>query len=214
MKKLVIKSTVIMLASLLAITLTAGLSAAEKKLVVQDGAATDVFSVDDTGTVTAGGFLGLGDITVPNVIINAKGSDTYSSQLLLQREQTHANGGAGFVGYHNNANYGLPTSGNRLGYFLFGSFYEDVAGQYGAPGFLWAKNGAGISARAEGDWTYTSTPAYFTFETAPVGSTARAERMKIGSDGVIKINGLSGSGNAYACIDASGNLFRSTSPCN
>ena len=174
MKKYAKKTASIMLASLLAIVLTAGLSAAENKLVVQDAAANDVFTVDDTGTVTAEGFLGLGDVTAPKVVFHAKGSDTFASQLLLQREETNANAGAGFVAYHNNANYGMPVTNDRLGYFLFGSYYEDVTNQYGnGAGWLFAKNGAGIAARADGPWTYTSIPTYFTFETAPAGSTAQ-----------------------------------------
>jgi hypothetical protein len=49
MKKLAKKTAAIMLTSLLAIALTAGLSAAENKLVVEDGLANTVFAVDNSG---------------------------------------------------------------------------------------------------------------------------------------------------------------------
>lgn len=154
---------------------------AADKLIVQDATGTVTKAV-----ITDSGFLGLGDATSPSVIFNAKGSNTYASQLLLQREETIANGGAGFIAAHNNAGYGMPTSGDRLGYFLFGSFYQDTTNQYGGGvNYLWAKNGGGIAARAEGAWSYTSLPTYFTFETAPVGSASRTERLRISSAGNI-----------------------------
>ncbi|HKI46862.1 MAG TPA: hypothetical protein VKA08_16145 [Balneolales bacterium] len=53
------KAAVIMLTGLLAIPLTAGLSAAENKLIVQDPSANDVFVVDDSGNT---GF----NLSIPN----------------------------------------------------------------------------------------------------------------------------------------------------
>jgi len=56
MKKLAKKAAVIMLTSLLAISLTAGLSiAAAKKLVIEDGTASEVFSVSDDGSMSVTG---------------------------------------------------------------------------------------------------------------------------------------------------------------
>lgn len=154
------------------------------------GAADKLMVKDSTGAtkavITDSGYLGLGDATAPAAIFNAKGSTSYSSQLLLQREETNASAGAGFLAYHNNAGMVLPSSGDRLGYFLFGSYYKDTTNQYGGGvNYLWAKNGGGIAARAEGAWSYTSNPTYFTFETAPVNSTTRTERLRISSAGNI-----------------------------
>lgn len=43
--------------------------------------------------------------------------------------------------------------------------------------------------------------------------TAKKNALTIYKDGKVQVNQLKGTGNAYACIDADGNLFRSTTPC-
>ncbi|HEY6007403.1 MAG TPA: hypothetical protein VIU40_03710, partial [Geobacteraceae bacterium] len=156
----------------------ASVASAADRLTVKDSNSAIVFKVDDAGvvttpkaTITSAGWVGLGDATVPGAIFHAKGSTSYSTQLLMHRDEVNANGGAGFLAYHNNAG-AMPNSGDRLGYFLFGSFYDDGVTK-------WAKNGGGFAARAEGAWTSTSVPTYFTFETAPIGSTTRSERLRI-----------------------------------
>jgi hypothetical protein len=204
-------------------TLSLSASAADK-LVVEDSAIppNKMFSVTDTGdvnaagNVTSDGYLGIG-VATPKAAISAKGADSPSSQLMMLREETHVNGGAGFIAYHNNADTAMPNVNDRLGYFLFGSYFKDTTNKYGAGvDWLWARNGGGISARADGNWTDTSIPTYFTFETAGSGTTARTERLRIGSDGVIKINDLAGSysgGSAYVCVNNSGELYASESAC-
>lgn len=156
--------------------LSAGTAFAADKLTVKDAGG------NTKAVITDQGWIGLGSANVPNAIFHAKGDTSYSSQLLMHREQTTATGGAGFLAYHNNANTALPVSGDRLGYFLFGSWFKDASGN------LWAKNGGGISAKAEATWTETSIPTYFAFETAPVGSATRFERLRIASDGRIRLS--------------------------
>ena len=215
-RKMLQKSAIILLGSLFTFSATAF---AADKLVVQDTTGTtDTFKVDETGQVSMAGYLGIGlGTTVPMAAIQAKGASSYASQIMMLREETNANGGAGFIAYHNNANTAMPASGDRLGYFLFGSYYKDTTNQYGGGvNYLWAKNGGGIAARADGAWTYTSIPTYFTFETAGVGSTTRAERLRIGSDGKIKISNLAGTyggGSAYVCVNNTGDLFTSETAC-
>ncbi|KMQ62719.1 hypothetical protein ACM40_10695 [Chryseobacterium sp. BLS98] len=43
--------------------------------------------------------------------------------------------------------------------------------------------------------------------------TAKKNALTIYKDGKVQVNQLKGTGNAFACIDADGNLFRSTTPC-
>ncbi len=45
-----------------------------------------------------------------------------------------------------------------------------------------------------------------------IGIDAPSEKLEINGD--VKASGLSGPGNAYACIDSSGKLYRSTTACN
>lgn len=45
-----------------------------------------------------------------------------------------------------------------------------------------------------------------------IGTTAPSEKLEV--NGGIRVSDLAGTGNAYACIDANGKLFRSQVPCN
>lgn len=45
------------------------------------------------------------------------------------------------------------------------------------------------------------------------GVTSKKNALTIYKDGKVQINQLKGTGNAYACLDSEGNLFRSTTPC-
>lgn len=83
-----------------------------------------------------------------------------------------ATSGAGIVG---RAYASATAPGQRLGYFLFGG---DQA----------AANTAGMSGWSAEMWQAgTSLGTYLTFDTTPTKSTARRERLRIGSDGVFRI---------------------------
>ncbi|MGG5209549.1 hypothetical protein ACQWU4_11425 [Chryseobacterium sp. MIQD13] len=43
--------------------------------------------------------------------------------------------------------------------------------------------------------------------------TAKKNALTVYKDGKVQVNQLKGTGNAYACLDSEGNLFRSTTPC-
>jgi hypothetical protein len=45
-----------------------------------------------------------------------------------------------------------------------------------------------------------------------IGTTVPSEKLEV--NGNVKISPLSGSGNAYACINSAGVIYRSASPCN
>lgn len=83
--------------------------------------------------------------------------------------------GSGQIGYTKF----LPTaSGQRLGYFLFGS-------RGGAENNYHA---AGMVGYAAGAWTAGSSyPAYIAFETTPSGSSTRSERVRIDQNGNVGI---------------------------
>ena len=138
---------------------------------------------DATGTqnimqLTAQGRLGLGTGFNPSVVIHAKGDSLYKAQTIMHYSGTNPNGGGGYIAYHNNAEGALPVAGDRLGYFLFGA---------SEPGSSVTRNGAGIAARAEENWSSSSIPSYFAFETAASGSSARSERMRINGTGNVGI---------------------------
>lgn len=100
------------------------------------------------------------------------------AQLKLRTMGTAAGLGGGLLLHHNNEGETFPVTGDRLGYVLFGS--TAGASQY---------QGGGIEARAEGDYSATSTPTYFVFATSPSGTTVRAERMRIAAGGLVSITG-------------------------
>lgn len=122
------------------------------------------------------GYVGMGTAT-PLSRIEVRGLLANDAQIKVLREQTIANGGGGMVMHHVNAGGGLPVAGDRLGYVLFGTTSAGANFQ-----------GGGLVARAEADYSTSSLPTYFAIETAPAGSTARAERMRITSDGKIGVN--------------------------
>jgi hypothetical protein len=152
------------------------------KLIVKDsGGQVDQFVVTDTGAIGSG-------TNLPATAIHTYGNTVLSTQIRSQSVHATAstpgtpvtNEGGGFVGYFNYPSNGMPINGDRLGYFLFGA--NDSTGA--------AKNQAGFSVYAAGDWSLTSAPTEFVFLTTPVGSTGsagRAERLRISSNGNIVI---------------------------
>ncbi len=148
---------------------------AANKLIVQDNSATpvDKFVVTDTGAIGVG-------TNAPLTAVQAKGSTTSSVQIMSSYLGPETLNGGGFVAYKNGpiaTNNGMPSTGDKIGYMLFGSF--------GATGT--ARNSAGLVAYAESNWTDTNYPAYFLFETAAPNTTSRTERMRITSTGNIGI---------------------------
>lgn len=235
---------VLTLVALLSIAATA--SAATDKLVVKDNATptpNTVFKVDDTGAVTSKsettqgltvtdaaatpkvtltntGRIGLSGFAAPTVALHAKGAGYPESQAIMNFDAVNANGGGGFIAYHNN-NGALPNSGDRLGYFLFGSINPTTLETY---------NGGGISAKTESAWSkdvgtgIKNMPTAFVFETAPANSNSRLERLRIGSAGIISIGApatvaVSGTGKIHMAgdtirIDTARTPASATAACN
>ena len=166
-----------LLALISCIALTSSTLFAAQKLIVKDSTGqNNKFVVTDDGTgltVNDAGQVGINNST-PAAGLHIKG-DAYPSAT-VKVEGTPTGGGGGYLGYLVRQG-ALPLNNDRLGYFLFGS--TDGTNLYHA---------TGLTAMADGDWSSTSTPAYFSFLTTPTGSATRVERMRIASSGNIGIN--------------------------
>lgn len=159
-------------------------SAANKLIVNGADGVTPKFVVTDKGYVGAG-------TNAPVVGLHVQGTGPSDAQAIVQNINPTVAGatptavGGGYVGYFNypgnGTPYGLPINGDRLGYFLFGSYSADGTTTY---------NQAGFNVYAAGDWSSISTPTEFVFLTTPVGSSGkpgRQERLRISSNGNIVI---------------------------
>ncbi|QVW33814.1 hypothetical protein KIP69_09370 [Geobacter sulfurreducens] len=151
---------------------------AANKLIVKDATGTV-----DKMVVTDQGWIGIGTNS-PSAGLHLVAPFLSTSQVRSHFKGTaaNANGGGGFIGLHNNdaaTNGGLPRKDDRLGYLYFGS----VNTQNGT-----IPLGSGFAARAEANWSNTSIPSYYVFETAGVGQTALSERMRLTSDGKLGVN--------------------------
>jgi len=191
--KLCIKTRIAMIVVTLALAGVAGLAQAETRFAVQDAAGTT-----DKMVVTDSGAIGIGTSN-PVGAVHFNGSSYTSTQFVGQwygNPVDPLNGGAGFLGFHNNAGGALPVKGDRLGYFMFGSIN-------GSARLI----GAGLNVRAEENWTPTAYPAYIAFETT--ATTGRLERMKVmGSTGFVGI-GL-GSGVPTQRLEVNGGIKLNT----
>lgn len=148
---------------------------AADKLIVKDSAgATNQFVVSDTGQTSQLGRAGIGTLT-PAFGLDLRGAQY--PENCIKAEGTAASQGAGFLGYIVRPS-AFPVATDRLGFFLFGTINGGVP-----------YHAAGLSAIADGAWSSTSTPAYFTFQTTGSGTTTRYDRLKIGSDGNTSVYG-------------------------
>jgi len=146
--------------------------AANKFIVRDSGGSVDKFVVTDTG------YVGIGT-TSPLTAILAQGDNYASTQIISRYIGADPAASGGFIAKKNrpsSVNNGLPLSGDRIGYMLFGSVRQDLSDA----------NAAGFGAYAEANWTDTSFPAYFAIETAPP-SSSRTEKMRVTGSGNVGI---------------------------
>lgn len=122
-------------------------------------------------TIATNGNVGIGT-TSPQQRLHVEGSGNQG--IFVSTSSLGTTSGSGLTNYVK----ATPTaSGQRLGYFQFGS-------RGGAQN---AYNTAGISAYAGGAWSSTSRPTYLSFETTSAGSTAKKERLRIDPSGNVGI---------------------------
>jgi hypothetical protein len=139
---------------------------------VKDTTGADKFAVTDSGRVLIGG-------ASTSAAINIKGGGPASAQIMSRYVATNASGGGGVVVFHNNDNGAFPVTGNRLGYYLFGSYNESTSA---------GMNTAGMIAYAENSWSVSPTyylPTYLTFATTETDT--RLERVRITAAGKVGI---------------------------
>lgn len=194
MKRLVRKSVLILLASLLAITLTAGLSAAVDKLVVQDGSANTVFSVDDLGQMKA-----TSGATVTNPV---------GYTFMNQESFADTNWMGGFFV----AKRARGTEASPLGVELNDTVFTFDAQAW--DGSAWARGGQ-IMGKVDGVPSAGKIPFFWTFRTMG-NDGVLGDRLTIKADGQVTVPDLAGSyggGSAYVCVDNGGQLFASESAC-
>lgn len=134
--------------------------------------------------ISTSGNFGIGT-TSPQQRLHVEG--TGNQAIFVSTTGLGSASGSGFIGSAKD----LPTAaGQRLGYFLTGSRGGAENGY----------NAAGIVGYAAGAWTAgSSRPAYLTFETTPLGSTSRQERVRITEDGSVGI-GIASPSNALHVI--------------
>ena len=172
------KTVVAAVAVLAALALPMVAGAAGDKLIVQDGNIKVQSAGVDKMVVTDQGFVGVGTNAPLNAIL-AKGNSYTTTQIISHYTGAEPSVSGGFIAKKNNVsttNGGLPVSGDRIGYMLFGSVGTDN----------FDKNAAGFGAYAESAWTNTSFPAYFAIETA-APSSVRTEKMRITGNGNVGI---------------------------
>jgi len=173
---------IVFVVALLLICISSGAALAANKLIVKDSAGTT-----DKFVVTDGGYVGLGT-NAPSAGQHLKGTTIPSTQIITQ--YTGPNTGAGFTGsggfvaFRNEPNGELPLAGDRLGYILFGALDCSSAGSIDG---CTPKYSSGFFAYADGNWSSTSVPSYYAFETTPAGKTQRNEWLRITSSGNIGI---------------------------
>lgn len=156
----------------LALIALSGVAYAETRLAVQDSTGTT-----DKMVVTDQGYIGVGT-NAPKAAMQTKGDTSPKVQIISHYTGTELLNGGGFLAYKNHPDGSLPLKDERVGYMLFGSYTTDG---------LSNRNGGGLLAYADADWSNASTPTSFAFETAPAGTYNRAERMRITNAGNVGI---------------------------
>jgi len=153
----------------IALVSAAGLAQAETRFAVQDAAGTT-----DKMVVTDGGRIGVGN-AAPNAGIHIKAANYPDNTLKVEGA-----GGGGIIAYTQYTPLAFPTIGARLGYQYFGAINSTVEPPT-------AIHSTGFFAGADANWSSTSTPSFFAFETTAPGSTIRTERMRVASSGYVGI---------------------------
>lgn len=178
---------------------------------IYNASAVQLFQVTAAGDVSLGTPANpLPNSTVKSFAVRKSSNTTF---MAVNHATPSASQGSGLRGYSN----ARPTAqGHRFGFLAFG--VEDSNAVGGTTPSAWTEfNGALIGGFADAAWTNTDKSGYMTFETTPVGTVTRAERLRIMSDGYLwlraptAVPGANPPSGGYLFIDANGALaYRGT----
>jgi len=232
-KKTMKKTALIILINCTAISASYALSFAQQnKLEVKDANQNTVFAVDDTGTVT-GKRLGMGTST-PQASFhmnNPDGNGVYhdvgtvfyppTTAALISSQDFSTNLTVAVADSTGTPGYRGTIKGLRARGTLANPIppqKDDVV--FTVMGAIWDGNGfqntAEIGFKVDGPVSDGIGPQRIAFSTSATSSSAKVERLTIGSNGTITISDLAGNyngGSAYVCVNNSGVIYASESPC-
>ncbi len=205
MKKLAKKTAASMLISLLAITLTGGLSVAEDKLIVEDGSMNKVFSVTDQGVVTSK-FIGIG-MDAPEAQFHVIDEAVTVNRGIVTGQHNSGVHAASIQFKKSRGSYAAPQSLVNGDYFgIFQAFGYDGSAYQRTAQFGFRSNGA-VSAG--------SIPTDIVFW-AGNNAASLTETLRLKSTGTVNMKGLAGSysgGSAFVCVNNAGDIYASETAC-
>ena len=205
MKDLAKKATVVLLTSLLALSLSAGLSFSADKLVVEDGTLNKVFSVTDQGVVS-GAKMGLGTyapLSQMHVIDEAAAPD----RGIITGQHNSGAQAATIKFFKSRGTFGFPET-------MVNGDYFGVFQSWGHDGAAYQRT-AQFGFRSSGPVSAGTIPTDIIFWAGESAATL-TETLRLKSTGIVNMNGLAGSysgGSAYVCVNNAGDIFASESPC-
>jgi hypothetical protein len=203
MKKVTMSSLVISL-GVLALCLVLPLSAnAVDKLIVQDAAANTVFVVTDTGNVGV-------KTAVPLSSLNLVETTADPARGLISSQHNTGPQAGVIVLRKSRGTEAAPAA------VASGDFIATIHAQ-GHDGTQYLSNAStgSMSFLVDGSVAAGSIPTALSFMTGTTPAN-KAERIRVSSSGFVTINGLAGTyvnGTAYVCINNTGQIFASETPC-
>lgn len=180
MNMLKVKKSITLLVGMMTITAFSGIAQAETRFAVQDSTGTT-----DKMVVTDSGYVGVGT-SVPGFPFQIVGGAT-SAETTFEVKNI---GGGTYNKYTTptvrfmrnvdpTVNGGNLASGDRIGYFSFGSYYGSLA-----------KIAAAIAVAADGNFSSTSYPGSISLLTASPTDTNPIERLTVISTGNVGVGTL------------------------
>jgi len=205
MKDLAKKASAVLLTSILALSLTAGLSYAADKLVVEDDSANKVFSVTDEGIVT-GTKIGVGT-DVPAAQMHVIDEAAVADRGIITGQHNSGAQAATIKFFKSRGTFGFPETMENGDYF-------GVFQSWGNDGSAYQRT-AQFGFRSSGAVTAGSIPTDIIFW-AGESAASLTETLRLKSTGAVNMNGLAGSysgGSAFVCVNNAGDIYASETAC-
>ena len=199
------KMAAIMLISLLATTLIVGLSAAEDKLIVEDGSLNKVFGVTDAGVVTSN-YVGIG-MDEPESQVHVIDEVAAPDRGIITGQHNTGAQAAAIKFKKSRGTFLAPTAMANGDYFgIFQSWGYDGSAYQRTAQFGFRSNGAVSTG---------SIPTDIVFW-AGDNATSLNETLRLKSSGTVNMNTLAGSysgGSAFVCVNNAGDIYASETAC-